>query len=78
MARPQISVGQGIKVYRAPTFGRADGIVLEYASNTGTVTARLVKSKVVVSGLKYRTDAAEGEDYWVELPDGYDPGSEGH
>jgi len=80
MERPRVTLGQGVKVFRGPDYGREDGVVIAFDNQTGIIDAFLIKSRESVSGVKYKTDIGSEmkEVYWTELPLGYRPGSEGH
>jgi len=80
MARPHVTIGQGVKVFRGPKYGREDGTVTAVDDESGIIDALLVKSGESVNGVKYKTDIGPEmkEAYWTELPLGYRPGSEGH
>jgi len=70
-------VGQGVKVYVAPDFGRQDAVVVAvYADDV--IDARAVKSGELIQSV---VPAIRGDDvlsYWAPLPEDFIPGSEGH
>lgn len=79
-SRPSdIKVGRGVKIYTAPDYGRQDASVVSVNNTTGVIDARTVKRPKTYRNIPYVSDAPEGaEVYWIELPEGYSPGSEGH
>jgi hypothetical protein len=82
MGRPQISVGRAVKVYVGPDYGRQDAIAMRVDNATGVIDANAVKTGKVYRNLVYKDALGDTvlpmRGYWVELPEGYVAGSEGH
>ncbi len=75
-----VAIGQGVKVYLAPHFGRQDAVVVRVVDGgKQVINAKIVRTGRIARDLVYKTSLLAGErGYWIELPDGYVPGSEGH
>lgn len=71
-----VKVGDYVKVYEPPAFGRADAVVTR-VNDDGTIEARILADGAEVSGLVYKTKAGDGPTpvyaYWTELPEGWVP-----
>jgi hypothetical protein len=82
MARPQISVGRAVKVYVGPDYGRQDAIAVRVDHATGVIDANAIKTGKVYRNLVYKDalgdTAHPTRSYWIDLPEGYVAGSEGH
>ena len=79
MARPTVEVGRGVKIFRAPTFGREDARCINVDNVTGIINARTVKEPKTYRDIPYSDEApADAAIYWTELPIDYEPGSGGH
>lgn len=81
-SRPILNRDDGVKIYRGPGYGREDAVITRIDNGTGVIDAVTVKKGDVVTGLIYYLDLGDSPtpttDYWVELPAGYVPGSQGH
>ena len=80
MARPNIAVGRGVKYYEEAHhgFGRQDATCLRVDNVEGIIDLRTAQTNRRINNVAYRDDITNNIDpYWVELPEGYVPGSEG-
>lgn len=80
-AKGKVEIGAGVKVYEPPDFGRQDAICSKIDPATNVIDAELVQSGRRLRNIKHRDDIADDDTsstYWIELPAGYAPGSEGH
>jgi hypothetical protein len=79
---PTVNVGDGVKVYLYPEFGRQDASVTR-VHKLGVINCRTIKDNqdhvnIDHFNIAFADPELEPESYWVELPAGYVPGSEGH
>lgn len=75
-----VGIGDGVKVYLPPDFKRVDCLVTAYDEKTLRISARGVTDKTFeVHDIPYNMgdDIKDSDPYWVQLPPGYKPGSEG-
>lgn len=80
-ARSIIEVGRGVKFYEEDHhgFGRQDATCLRVDNDEGVIDLRCVLSNRRINNVSYVAFIDNDIDsYWVDLPVGYVPGSEGH
>ena len=84
MAVPIIQPGRGVKFFEEAHFGfgRQDATCIRVDNqDPGIIDLRTVKSNRRINNVHHLGLIADGDNvtpYWVELPEGYVPGSGGH
>jgi hypothetical protein len=75
MALPPFKVGDHVKIYRSPVYGREDATCISIVNaTTGVINARILKGGPVVSNIVYRDSSTDTSPaYWTDLPTGWLP-----
>ncbi len=74
-----MKLGDGVKIYQSPTYGREDATITQIDNATGIIRARTAKTSRVINNVVHVDNSNNTTAvYWNQLPSGYVPGSEGH
>ena len=73
LVRPTLAVGDNIKIYRSPIYGRENARVTAINNSTGVAEVRTLAGNVRITSIRWRQAAVDGQIYWTELPAGWAP-----